>query len=157
MDGKEMSTRLGLESDLQSIVEFQENLASETEDKTLYKESLKKGVMAVISDPNLGFYVVREVDNAIVGSLMVTFEWSDWRNQMFWWIQSVYVKQEYRRRGVFSELYSYVIDCAKRTTKICGIRLYVECDNTVAQKTYGHLGMEESKYLMYEMDLMSGN
>jgi GNAT superfamily N-acetyltransferase len=156
MGDKEISTRHGLERDVQSIVQFQENLASETEDKTLCRESLKKGVMAVISDSNLGFYVVCEVDNAIVGGLMVTFEWSDWRNQMFWWIQSVYVNQDYRRRGVFSELYSYVIDCARRTTKICGIRLYVERDNYGAQKTYYHLGMEESKYLMYEMDLMPG-
>jgi ribosomal protein S18 acetylase RimI-like enzyme len=74
---------------------------------------------------------------------------------MFWWIQSVYVKKEYRRKGVFSELYSYVIDRAREAGNICGIRLYVERDNIAAQKTYSQLGMQESKYLMYEFDLMS--
>ena len=150
-----LSTRLGLERDVQTIVQFQENLASETEDKSLSQESLRKGVRALFTDHNLGFYLVCEVDNVVVGSLMVTFEWSDWRNQMFWWIQSVYVKKEYRRKGVFSELYSYVIDRAREAGNICGIRLYVERDNIAAQKTYSQIGMQESKYLMYEFDLMS--
>ena len=150
-----LSTRRGLERDVQIIVQFQENLASETEDKALVQESLRNGVRALFTDHNLGFYLVCEVDNAVVGSLMVTFEWSDWRNQMFWWIQSVYVKTDYRRKGVFSELYSYVIDRAREAGNICGISLYVERDNIAAQKTYSHLGMQEAKYLMYEFDLMS--
>ena len=158
MGGKsEFSTRPGLERDVRTIVQFQENLASETEDKSLDQESLRNGVRALFTDRNLGFYLVCEKDNAIVGSLLVTFEWSDWRNQMFWWIQSVYVKKDCRRKGVFSELYSYVIDRAKEADNICGIRLYVERDNIAAQKTYCHLGMQESKYLMYEVDLMSEN
>jgi len=152
-----MSTRPGIDKDVENIVHFQESLASETEDKTLNMESLTKGVRSVLSDSNLGFYVVCEIHNALVGSLMVTFEWSDWRNQMFWWIQSVYVKKSYRRRGVFRALYSHVIDRAKQATNICGIRLYVERENAIAQKTYGDLGMKDSKYLMYEIDLTSVN
>ena len=153
MGGKKITTRLGLESDVHSIVGFQKNLARETEDTFLDEKALGKGVRAVFYDSDLGFYLVCERDEAIVGSLMVTFEWSDWRNQMFWWIQSVYVKKKYRREGVFSELYSAVVDRARETSNICGIRLYVERDNIVALKTYAHLGMEESKYLMYEMEL----
>ena len=152
----EINIREAHTDDLSILVENNLALAKETESLNLDKDVLRKGIEQALSRKECHYFVA-VISGKVVGQTMITYEWSDWRNGRLWWIQSVYVKQEYRRRGVFSELYSYVIDCAKRTTKICGIRLYVECDNIVAQKTYAHLGMEESKYLMYEMDLMSGN
>ena len=104
----------------------------------------------MIEDPQMGFYLVVELDNGIQASLMVTTEWSDWRNGMFWWIQSVYVRPEYRRQGLYRELYQRVKELAEQESAVCGFRLYVEHWNTVAQKTYASLGMTEIGYKMFE-------
>jgi len=93
---------------------------------------------------------VAENGGEIVGSLMVIFEWSDWRNGFFWWVQSVYVKPEYRRRGVFKKLYEYVRRAASERDDVCGLRLYVEKDNDMAQTVYGRLGMKKTNYRLYE-------
>ena len=91
-----------------------------------------------------------EQHGQVVGSLMVTTEWSDWRNGVFWWVQSVYISPDYRRQGIYGQLYAQVKTLAEQQQNVCGFRLYVEKENVIAQKTYASLGMEQSHYLMYE-------
>ncbi len=135
--------------DIKTISDFNIRMALETENKILKKEIISKGVEHMINNEHLGFYLMALVDGEIVGSLMVTTEWSDWRNGLFWWIQSVYIIKEYRRKGVYSALYNYVKKISKNEN-ICGYRLYVEKDNIIAQKTYENLGMKKTHYLLYE-------
>lgn len=138
-------------SDLQDLVDFNQAMAMETESKTLNPVILSKGVGSLLQDSQKGFYLVAQQDDGqITGSLMVTFEWSDWRNAQFWWIQSVYIRPENRRSGIYSALYQRVKELANENESVCGYRLYVEKDNIFAQKTYESLGMHESYYLMYE-------
>jgi ribosomal protein S18 acetylase RimI-like enzyme len=137
------------ESDLHALVKFNQCMAQETEQKKLDQNVLTKGVAALIADKNRGFYLVAQLDNQLLGSLMVTTEWSDWRNGTFWWIQSVYIMPDFRRQGIYANLYQQVKSLA-RSQDVCGFRLYVEKDNMVAQKTYESLGMSASHYLMYE-------
>jgi ribosomal protein S18 acetylase RimI-like enzyme len=136
--------------DLASLVKFNQLMAWETEQKTLDESVLCKGVAALVADHNKGFYLVAEQDNNVVGSLMVTTEWSDWRNGVFWWVQSVYISPDFRRQGVYAQLYAEVKILAEQQQNVCGFRLYVEKENLIAQKTYESLGMEQSHYLMYE-------
>ena len=100
--------------------------------------------------PERGFYLVAEVAGAVAGCLLITYEWSDWRNRMFWWIQSVYVKPEFRGRGVYTALDGKVRELAAREGNVCGFRLYVHKGNARAQEVYRSLGMEETAYLVYE-------
>jgi ribosomal protein S18 acetylase RimI-like enzyme len=137
--------------DASSLVEFNQAMALETEGKQLAPDVLKSGVEAVFSDDKKGFYVVaRASDEQIVGSLMVTFEWSDWRGKWFWWIQSVYILPEFRGRGIYRLLYEFVKETARDRQNVCGFRLYVEKENTNAQNVYKKLGMKPSHYLMYQ-------
>lgn len=145
----EILIRIAQESDALSLVEFNQAMALETEGKTLEDEKITNGVKAVFSDEKKGFYVVAEADGKIAGGLMITFEWSDWRNRWVWWIQSVYILPEYRGKKIYRLLYEFVKEKAK-TENVCGFRLYVEHDNFNAQKVYEKLGMESSHYLMYE-------
>ncbi|MFQ3189727.1 MAG: ribosomal protein S18 acetylase RimI-like enzyme [Paraglaciecola sp.] len=125
-------------------------MAWETEQKRLDEDILTKGVDALIVDENKGFYLVAEQNNIVVGSLMVTTEWSDWRNGVFWWVQSVYIMPEFRRKGIYAKLYAQVKALAEQSKNVCGFRLYVEKENLIAQKTYESLGMHQTHYLMYE-------
>ncbi|MGI9305552.1 MAG: GNAT family N-acetyltransferase [Gammaproteobacteria bacterium] len=136
-------------ADAAVIVEFNKAMARETEDRNLEHAIVWEGVKALLGDRRLGFYVVAQDRASIVGSLMTTTEWSDWRNGVFWWIQSVYVHPEYRRRGVYRGLYDFVKERA-HSENVCGFRLYVEKDNVRAQQTYRALGMTETVYKMYE-------
>lgn len=136
--------------DAERIVRFNKSMAHETEDTHLDEQILTSGVNAVLDNPKNAFYLVAELDNTVVGSLMITTEWSDWRNADFWWIQSVYVDPRFRRRGVFSEMYKEARSRAESTPNVCGCRLYVEHNNTTAQKTYAQLGFKETKYKLYE-------
>ena len=145
-----MKIRLAKKEDSKAMVEFNQAMALETEGKTLDSQILTSGVEAVFGDDKKGFYVVAEDENKIVGGLMVTFEWSDWRNGWFWWIQSVYILPEYRGKRIYSFLYDFVKNEAQKQGNICGFRLYVEKENERAQKVYEKLGMESSHYLMYE-------
>lgn len=145
-----MNIRLAIEKDAPELVEFNQAMALETEGKHLDSEILKSGVESVFNDEKKGFYVVTEADGKIVGGLMVTFEWSDWRNSWFWWIQSVYILPEYRGRSIYRLMYEFVKDKAKQKKNVCGFRLYVEKENVNAQKVYEKLGMGSSHYLMYE-------
>ncbi|MCE2030432.1 GNAT family N-acetyltransferase [Sessilibacter corallicola] len=150
MSESRFTVRQGTLEDAEIIVEFNQAMAMETEDKTLDNAILTNGVTRLISEPERGFYLVASENDTIAGSLMITKEWSDWRNQEFWWIQSVYVAPEFRRQGVYRLLYQSVKELADQQNNVCGFRLYVEKENRVAQTTYENLGMEESYYLMYE-------
>ena len=145
-----ISIREGTTSDAASISNFQRNMALETESKILDDDTVLKGVEKVLTSSDRGFYVIAEVDSKVIGSLMVTFEWSDWRNGWFFWIQSVFVDEEYRRQGVYRSMHNEVINRCKTSKDCCGIRLYVEKDNINAQKVYKNLGMYETDYYLYE-------
>lgn len=138
--------------DISAVAEWNAAMAWETEQKRLDPHVLLRGVTAVLDEPRRGFYLVAERDGNAVGCLLVTYEWSDWRNGDFWWIQSVYVAPEARRGGVFRSMYSDVAQRAKRAGAV-GLRLYVETENLRAQKTYRELGMEQCHYFMYEQML----
>lgn len=146
-----MRIRKATLQDSQALVDFNQAMALETEDKQLDADTLTAGVNGLLGDENKGFYLVAELPNGdVAGSLMVTFEWSDWRNNQFWWIQSVYIRPQNRRQGIYSDLYNKVKILAEENKGVCGFRLYVEKDNVVAQQTYEKLGMHESHYAMYE-------
>lgn len=145
-----MKIRLAKEPDIDALVEFNQAMAFETEGKRLDEATLTAGVRAVFSKGDRGFYVVAEENGKVLGGLLVTREWSDWRNAWFWWIQSVYVVPEARGKGFYRELSAFVWAMAREAGDVCGIRLYVEKENRVAQAVYQRLGMHETEYLMYE-------
>ena len=145
--------RLAVSSDAAALVKFNQAMALETEGKHLPPETIAAGVNAVFADEKKGFYVVVEKDTAIVGGLMVTYEWSDWRDKWFWWIQSVYILPEGRGQKLYSRMYEFIKQKAANDRNVCGFRLYVENDNVHAQKVYEALGMESSHYLMYEEEV----
>ena len=137
-----------------ALVEFNQALARETEDRELDPVRLKKGVEAVFADAARGTYYVALRGEELVGALLVTTEWSDWRNGVFWWIQSVYVVPGARRSGVFRRLYEHVLERARAVPEGCGLRLYVDHDNQRAQDVYRRLGMHEARYRMFELDFV---
>jgi GNAT superfamily N-acetyltransferase len=149
----EIVVRIGQMRDAVALADFNVAMARETESKALSRARASAGVDTVMENPAHGFYVVAEKAGIIAGSLMVTREWSDWRNGEFWWIQSVYVKPELRRQGIYRKLYEFVRAKALEKGNVCGFRLYVEQGNTVAQQTYRDLGMAETVYRMYEQEL----
>lgn len=136
--------------DADTIASFNSAMAHETEGKRLIAEKIGAGVRRLLADRSLGFYLVAERAGEVVACLMVTTEWSDWRNGQFWWIQSVYVQPAHRRSGVFRALYGQLREMAAADAGVCGFRLYVEKENTVAQRTYRSLGMQETDYRLYE-------
>jgi GNAT superfamily N-acetyltransferase len=139
-------------ADLDTIVRYNQAIAQESEEKQLDDGILRAGVTALLADPAKGRYFIAEAGGAIVGQTMITFEWSDWRNGLFWWIQSVYVEQTARRQGVFSALFDHLSDMARRDPTVCGIRLYVERENSRAQQTYARCGLETTGYQVMEVD-----
>lgn len=148
-----MNIRIATEAEVDSLVEFNQAMAHETEGKQLDQDILRSGVEAVFHDEKKGFYVVAEEGGPILGGLLVTYEWSDWRNGWFWWIQSVYIRPEGRGKRIYSQLYSFVKSKAAENGNVCGFRLYVENDNYHARKVYEKLGMAASHYLMYEEEV----
>lgn len=150
--GPKLNVRRAGPPDLASVVQFNADMAQETEGKDLDPETLRSGVAAVLEEEALGFYLLAEWNGNVVGQLLITSEWSDWRNAFFWWIQSVYVLPEYRRRGVYRALDHQVRVEAGRCGNVCGVRLYVDRGNLVAQQTYRELGMSPSHYDMYEVE-----
>ena len=145
-----VTIRRATPADARLIAAFNVAMARESEDRALDAALLEQGVRHVLLEPRDGFYLVAEVDGEAAGSLMVTYEWSDWRNGCFWWIQSVYVLPEFRRRGVYTRMHAQVRDAALADRHACGIRLYVEKDNAGAQATYSQLGMTETDYRLFE-------
>jgi GNAT superfamily N-acetyltransferase len=158
-DASAIHVRAAQAADLECLAAFNAAMAIETENKTLEPQTLRAGVARVLAEPTRGFYLVAEVDGVVAGCLMVTFEWSDWRNGDWWWLQSVFVALEYRRHGVFRALYAEVERRAAGHADVVGIRLYVERENVRAQHTYAALGMREDHYRMYAKPLrkLTGN
>jgi len=142
-------------ADAPVIADFNLRLARETEDLRLEPLCVQQGVAALLSDPAKGLYYVAEVNGVIVGQLMITYEWSDWRNGNLWWIQSVYVKQEFRRQGVFRELFKYLEALARRLKDVRSLRLYMHADNSNARRSYENMGMHRTKYEVFELEFES--
>lgn len=138
--------------DIDSIVQFQADMAMESEGCVLNKEKVTKGVTAAMLDDSKGIYWVAKYEGKTIGSLMITREWSDWNNEWYWWIQSVYVTPEYRKQGVYKAMYQKVKDAAKENN-VSQIRLYADKTNLSAQRAYQSLGMHESHYLMFEEEI----
>ena len=145
--------RFAERDDRDVIVAFNRAMAAETEHMKLRKDILTAGVRRVFDAPEKGFYLLAEIDGQPAAQLMVTREWSDWRNADFWWIQSVYVNPDFRRKGIYRSLHAEVVRLAERNGNVCGIRLYVDKTNTVAQTAYLKLGMNKSRYVMMEQDI----
>ena len=146
------SVRSATAADGPVIATFNALMALETEQRNLDHETLRRGVEAVLSNPSKGTYYIAELDGTVVGQLLITYEWSDWRNGMFWWIQSVYVREEYRNKGIFKTLFRHVESESKRHSGVAGLRLYVEKENTKAKQTYERLSMKKTPYEIYEID-----
>ena len=138
--------RAAVPADIDAIAAFNAAMAWETEQRRLDPATLRAGVAAVLDDPGHGFYRVAERDGAVVACLLVTYEWSDWRNGRWWWLQSVYVAPEARGLGLFGRMYRAVREQARATPGVCGLRLYVEHDNARAQAVYAALGMTPEPY-----------
>lgn len=134
------------------IVKYNAAMALETEGKHLDSRILTNGVQAALKSREKGQYFLAAAKEKIVGQLMLTREWSDWRNGFFWWIQSVYVHPEWRKQGIFRALYEYVLKEAQKQPDVCGLRLYVEKANLSAQKTYERMGMQKTDYAFYEVE-----
>ena len=144
-----MLIRIASQADVAEIAKMNVAMAKETEAKNLVQATIEKGVSNAIRQ-DVGLYFLAYKSEHVLGTLMVTKEWSDWRNAFFWWIQSVYIPLEHRRKGVYRALHSHVRKAAKEAPNVCGLRLYVDRDNTNAQKTYAAMGMAASNYLFFE-------
>jgi GNAT superfamily N-acetyltransferase len=149
-----LTIRVATKADATRITEFNALIAKETENLDLDFRRLHEGVLAVLNDPAKGTYYVAEADGAVVGQLMTTYEWSDWRNGVFWWIQSVYVQNEFREKGVFRALFEHIRTMAKQRPDVCGLRLYMDTHNARARQTYERLGMKKTAYEMFEIDFV---
>jgi ribosomal protein S18 acetylase RimI-like enzyme len=146
----DMQVRIAELKDMEIIAEFNTAMAWETEGKQLNPSTIRRGIRAVLEDSDYGLYVVAQSNGEVVGCLLITYEWSDWRSGLFWWIQSLYVRPAFRRRGVFKQLHDFVKTQALQRPEICGIRLYVEQSNHVAQNAYRQIGMRPTTYQVYE-------
>ena len=146
----DLEIREAVASDAVQIAQYNALLAMESEGTRLAPEVAERGAEAMFADRSRGRYWLAEADGKVVGQLMLTYEWSDWRNGMVWWIQSVYVHGDFRRQGVFSALYRHVESLARQEPEVCGLRLYVERDNARAQSTYETLGMHTTNYLVMQ-------
>ena len=148
----DIQVRPATETDVSLMARWAEAMAFETENKQLDRELVARGIAIGVADPARARYFMATIAGEPVGTLMLTFEWSDWRCAWWWWIQSVYVAPAHRRKGVYRALYGHVQDLARAESDVCGLRLYVERENTNAQRTYEFLGMVDSGYRMYEAE-----
>ena len=138
--------------DLTQIVDFNLRLAEESEGKKLDEAVLSKGVQRALASPEMCRYFMAEVSGEVAGQTMITFELTDWRDGVLWWLQSVYVRPEFRKLGVFKALFRHIATLAKETPDVRGLRLYVEQGNSRAQRVYEQMGMQPGGYLVYEQD-----
>lgn len=146
-----LKIRIADKSDAPLLTSHNCAMAMETENKVLDPQKATLGVEGLFARPQFGFYLVAEIDGMAAATLMVTYEWSDWRNGLFWWIQSVYVKTEFRRQGLYSAMYAMLKTmAAEQETPVCGFRLYAEMGNLSAQATYNNCGMHACEYIMFE-------
>jgi GNAT superfamily N-acetyltransferase len=149
----EIIIRPARESDAPVLARFNVLLAAETEQLTLEPERVLAGVRALFADPAKGLYYVTECRGELVAQLMITYEWSDWRNGNIWWIQSVYVRQDFRGQGLFQQLFRYVQELAHAKKDVCSIRLYLHHDNQRARRSYAALNMQPTHYQIMELDI----
>ncbi|MFO0839568.1 MAG: GNAT family N-acetyltransferase [Phycisphaerae bacterium] len=143
-------------TDVDVIAAFNQALAAESEGRALDPSTLRAGVLAILSDERRGVYYVARRGGAVVGQIMLTTEWSDWRNGQFWWIQSVYVRPDSRGAGVYRALHEHVERLARATAGVIGLRLYVDYENAGAQRVYERFGMTRTDYHLYEIDFAAG-
>ena len=153
-----LNVRLARPEDAATIASFSAAMALETEGRRLDLDRLHDGTIALLESPDRGFFMVAELEQAgdrqLLGQLMITYEWSDWRNGVFWWIQSVYVDPAWRRRSVFRRMHETVMATAKTSPNVCGVRLYVEESNGTAQVVYRKVGLTPSSYAIFETDFV---
>ena len=153
-----LNVRLARPEDAATIASFSSAMAFETEGRRLDLDRLNLGTIALIEAPARGFFIVAEHEQGdrrqLLGQLMVTYEWSDWRNGAFWWIQSVYVDPAWRRQSVFRRMHDTVMATAKTSPNVCGVRLYVEESNRAAQAVYRRVGLTPSSYAIFETDFV---
>lgn len=142
--------RLATEEDKVEIADFQLRMALETEDLHLDEKTVQEGVLGVFRDPSKGKYFVASKDQQVIASTLLTNEWSDWRNQWFLWIQSVYVLPEYRNKGVFRKMYDSIKEMVLNDDTIAGLKLYVDSENKSAIATYKAIGMDGEHYKLFE-------
>jgi ribosomal protein S18 acetylase RimI-like enzyme len=145
-----ISIRKSSLKDIDTLVDFQLRLADETESVTLNPHIVKQGLEELFKEPSRGLYYVAESDGAVVGCHLITYEWSEWRNGNVWWLQSVYVRKDFRGKGVFKSMYDNLLRMIEQDPKILGLRLYVDKTNVTAQKVYSSLGMNGEHYTVYE-------
>jgi ribosomal protein S18 acetylase RimI-like enzyme len=153
----EIVVRRARPDDVPSIVSFSAAMARETEGRDLDRDRLRAGTLALLGSPSHGFFMVAETPRpgpCLIGQLMITYEWSDWRNAVFWWIQSVYVDPSYRRQGIYRRMHDTVVALGKADPTVCGIRLYVARDNGSAHAVYRRVGLAPSVYEIYEEDFV---
>lgn len=150
MNNNNFIIRFARMDDAKILADFNVAMAKESEELELDYRIVLLGIKNLMLQPELGFYLVAESDHKILGSLMITFEWTDWRNGIFWWVQSVYVRPEFRKMGVYKALYEYVKQSANNDERVKGFRLYVDRENKPAIEVYKKLGMKESNYLLFE-------
>lgn len=152
MNSQSIKIREGRPEDAAIIAEYNQRIALETESKELDTETVGKGVEQGLLQPDKCLYFVAEIRGSVAGQVMVTYEWSDWRNGDLWWIQSVYVHPDFRRQGIFKRLYQHIETLARENPIVRGLRLYVEEDNAAGQAVYKKLGMSRAGYHVYEME-----
>jgi len=141
-------------SDAPFIADCNIRMALETEQRQLEPETVAAGVMSALKDSSKGIYFIAQADGKPVGQMFITYEWSDWRNGNFWWIQSVYIIETFRGQGVFRTLFEHVNALASARADACGLRLYVEAGNTHAKQVYSRLGMRKTDYELFETDFV---
>jgi ribosomal protein S18 acetylase RimI-like enzyme len=160
MISEEIVIRSAHQGDVNTIVQFNAAMALETEQRRLDGARLREGTQTFLGSSHYGFYILAECHDGNsckpIGQLMITYEWSDWRNGVFWWIQSVYVVPDRRGLGVFRAMYDHILVRARAEPRVCGIRLYVERDNLRAQTVYQRVGLTPSVYLVFERDFVLG-
>ena len=148
-------------SDTEIVADFNLRMAWETEQRRLDLSRVQAGVAALLSDSAKGTYFLAETEKdgakVVAGQLLITYEWSDWRNGNFWWIQSVYVSEEFRARGVFRALFDHIQTLARARKDVCGLRLYMDAHNHGARRTYERLGLQPTNYEMFEIDFVTGH
>jgi len=149
-----MKIRPATPADDSVVTAFNLRLAEETEQLRLNPQTVRAGVTAVLSDASKGLYFLAETDGQIAGQLMITYEWSDWRNGNLWWLQSVYVHPGFRGRGVFRDLFAHLTELARARKDVAGLRLYMHHENEAARRTYERVGMKRAGYEVFEMDFV---
>lgn len=142
--------RLATEEDSKEIIDFQLKMALESEGVKLNHDTLTDGVVAVFRDSQKGKYFVAEDSQKIVGSMLITYEWSDWRNQWVYWLQSVYIIPAYRGKGIFRLMYQQIKNQVEREKGVAGIRLYVDVSNKHAIGVYNSVEMDGDHYKVFE-------